>query len=230
MAKNRNRSWVAAAACSLALVAVVAGCSSTDEAVTSTGAPQSQGTSRPGGTGSTVPSGLQATAKTAPATQAPTTPLSAPPTVATQEGAPVVPSGSPETTIPDPNTTLAPPDPTVVPTIPATGDDPVLINCGTVYRANGWPTTIPIRPDAFTCLADAFAAGTPARLVDREQTDGYGGAILITTYDALGPGDLRMTVDARNAADRPQVVTVSRCTGVVADGIRLVVSGCTVTG
>ena len=223
MQVNRNRSWVATAACSLALTAAVAGCSSTDETISAGGPADTK-------PGTTAPSGLATTAKTAPASQVPTSPLSAPPTVVTEEGAPVVPSGSPQTTIPDPNTSLPAPEPTAVPTIPATGDDPAFIDCGTVYRASGWPTTFVPSPTSFSCLADAFAAGTPARLVDREQTDGFGGAILITTYDVLGPGDLRLTVDATNAADRPQVVTVSRCTDVVAEMMDLVASGCTADG
>lgn len=218
--RNRTRSWAAVAACSLALIAAMAACSSADESVSAGGIPGSA----PGTT-----SGLEVTVRTVPpgGSDGSLPPSSAAPS--SQEPAGEVPLAT-NTTIPDPNTTQTPPEPTAVPTIPASGSDPAFVDCGVVYRASGWPTTFVPSPSTFTCLADAFAAGTPARLVDREQTDGYGGAILVTTYDVLGPGSLRVTVDATQAADRPQVVTVSECTGVVAEMIRLVTSGCTVVG
>ncbi len=146
------------------------------------------------------------------------------------------PTAAPTTAAVSPPTTDADPsapdvtDTTATPTIPASGGDPVLVGCGTVHRASGWPTTFPPSPQAFTCLAGAFGTGTPARLVDREQTDGEGGAILVTTYDVLGSGRVRVTVDAREAADRAQTRTVSECTDLRAELTTVTVSACTVVG
>jgi hypothetical protein len=210
----------------VAATAVLAGCAAEQGDVAAGGSP-SAGTLATGGTATAGGSRVEA-AQSSTVVDGATAPIGAttPPPAPTNP--PVVSADGPATTIPDPNTTLPPTVPTEPPTIPASGDDPAMLDCGTLYRAAGWPTTFAMFPGAFSCLADAFTAGTPARLVDREQTDGYGGAILITTYDVLGPGQLRVTVDATQAADRPQVVTVSRCTGVVAEMQALVTSGCTV--
>jgi hypothetical protein len=219
-----------------AAVILTAGCSGSVESVTSTDAGGARGSTPNAEAKITTTSGTAldpnrpAPDTIDPATMVPQPGAAPVPPPDLPWGSPAGPSGGPNTTIPDPNTSLPTPEPPPVPTVPATGDDPAFIDCGVVYRASGWPTTFVPSPTTFACLADAFAAGTPARLVDREQTDGQGGAILVTTYDVLGPGVLRMTVDATNAADRPQVVTVSRCTGVVAEMMSLVVSGCTVTG
>jgi hypothetical protein len=132
------------------------------------------------------------------------------------------------TTIVDPD--QPPPPPPETSTIPASGQDPALLDCGILYRASGWPTTFVPSTEAIACLQGAFDAGTPARLVDRAQTDGEGGAILVTTYDVLGAGVVRVTVDARQAADRPQGITVSRCTGLASEFVTITTSGCTVIG
>jgi hypothetical protein len=100
-------------------------------------------------------------------------------------------------------------------------------DCGIVYLASGWPTTTAPSPTFASCLATGFTAGTPTRLVVRAQTDGAGGHILITTYQVLGPASVRVTEDATNAADRPQVVTVKTCTGLTVSGSSISESGCT---
>lgn len=199
-----NRSLLFAASCLVVAAALGTGCSSDTATVSSSG---TAGTGA--GTELTEPSAV--TGSTA---------------LAQLPGGTA--SGIPETTIPDPNTSLPAPDPTAAPTIPAGDQDPALLDCGTLFRASGWPTTFVPSIEAFTCLQAAFDAGTPARLVDREQTDGYGGAILITTYDVLGPGNVRVTVDAREAADRPKGITVSECTGLTAVPMTITPSGCTV--
>jgi hypothetical protein len=106
---------------------------------------------------------------------------------------------------------------------PWTGTD-----CGTIPYASGWPTTIPfpLTMGAGKCFTDAWAAGTPARLVTRDQTDGHGGHIRIVIYDILGPGQLRVTTDARQSAP-PGPVTTERCTGLAVTGNRLSPQDCT---
>lgn len=100
-------------------------------------------------------------------------------------------------------------------------------DCGIVYLATGWPTTPVPSPSLYSCLKTGWTAGTPTRLVERAQTDGLGGAILVTTYDVTGPGSLRVTEDATNAADRPQRITVSTCTGLTVGMTDVKTSGCT---
>lgn len=195
---------------------LVAGCSASDETLSSTG--------------STAPAG-RATATSAPGTAAgPGSTAAAPSTDAVGPSQATTADGVPPTTIPDPDTPVPEPTPTEPSTIPASGPDPALIDCGTIYRATGWPTTFVPSRESFECLQSAFDTGTPARLVDREQTDGEGGAILVTTYDVLGAGRVRVTVDATEAADRPQGVTVSECSGLTTEFVTITVSGCTVVG
>lgn len=209
---TRTRSLVLTATFLLG-AAALAGCSSSTESVSSTGTS--------GGTraADTVSEG---------APDDPTTPVTAPSSVPGSQSRVTKPDGTPDTTVPDPNTVPPPTVPLEPSTIPATGQDPVLLDCGTIDRASGWPTTFAPNPEPFQCLQRSFDAGTPARMVDREQTDGEGGAILITTYDVLGAGRVRVTVDAREAADRPQGVTVSECTGLTTQMITVITSGCTV--
>jgi hypothetical protein len=100
-------------------------------------------------------------------------------------------------------------------------------NCGTIAYASGWPTTflVSLETGVGQCFLDAWAAGTPARLVTRDQTDGQGGHIAITTYDVLGPGQLRVTTDGRQRAT-PQPVTTELCTGLTHDASRLHPENC----
>lgn len=208
MTGNRYRPLMLAATCLIGVGGVTA-CSGDVESVSSTGT-----ASAGAGTEETVPSAVAGSTETTTATVSPS---------AGGETAP-----SFETTIPDPNTSLPAPTPTERPTIPASGNDPAAVDCGILYRAAGWPTTLLPSVQAITCLQDAFDAGTPARLVDRAQTDGEGGAILVTTYDILGPGNVRVTVDAREAADRPRGITVSECTGLATELVTIAPSGCTI--
>jgi hypothetical protein len=99
--------------------------------------------------------------------------------------------------------------------------------CGTIAYASGWPTTlvVNIETGAGRCLLDAWAAGTPARLVTRDQTDGRGDHILIRIYDVLGTGQLRVVTDPRQTVDGGDV-TVERCTGLTHSSTRLQPEGC----
>ena len=217
----RNRSLLFATACLIGVASVGTACSASTEVRASGGdeVPSSdRSTTTTSGTGVPGPTAAAGATGTTASTY-----LVSQSEVATAGG-----GAAPETTIADPNETYPPPPVTEQPTIPASGDDPVLIDCGILYRASGWPTTFVPNLDAFTCLEAAFDSGTPARLVDREQTDGYGGAILVTTYDVLGPGRVRVNVDAREAADRPPGITVSECTGLVVVPMTITPSSCTV--
>jgi hypothetical protein len=123
------------------------------------------------------------------------------------------------------------PTPITTATTPATTPGTVAgKNCGTVYYATGWPTTpaVFIERQGGDCLRTAFLAGDPARLVTRQQTDGAGGHILITTYDVIGVSRLRVTADPTGAAE-PGPVAVSECGGLdfSSDHHSILVSDCT---
>lgn len=128
------------------------------------------------------------------------------------DGAPAGGPGSdaasgPPTTEPPPGATVPPaPSPTPLPTV-ASGS----LDCGTVRLASGWPTTFPPSPAPYECLHRAFVAAEPAQLVVRSQTDGQGGAVVVTTYVVRADGTVEVIEDASEAADRPQVVTRSVC-------------------
>jgi hypothetical protein len=99
-------------------------------------------------------------------------------------------------------------------------------DCGLIAYASGWPTTRPVRLTwDGKCFLDAWESGTPARLVTRDQTDGQGGAILIVTYDVLGPGELRVTTDPRQTV-RPGPVTTQLCTSLTHNDVRLTPADC----
>jgi hypothetical protein len=221
MNPNRNRPLLLAAACLIGTAVVAGACSSQADTVSSTGTAGIAGS-----TAGPEPSAPSAATGSTATTSAPDPAHEREVATSADGGPPSV----PETTIPDPNAPVPPPVVTEPATIPATGQDPVLLDCGIIYRASGWPTTFVPNPETFRCLQEAFDAGRPARLVDREQTDGAGGAILITTYDVLGPGRVRVTVDATEAADRPQGITISECTGLSAVPMTITTSGCTVVG
>jgi hypothetical protein len=220
MNPNRNRPLLITAVWLIGTAVMTGACSSQADTVSSTGTAGVAGPGAGAGTALVAPSAVTGSTATTAVPERADEDL-----VATADGGRTT---VPQTTIPDPNTPVPPPVVTEPPTIPASGQDPAFIDCGIIYRASGWPTTFVPNIDAFTCLQTAFDADTPARLVDREQTDGEGGAILVTTYDVLGPGRVRVTVDAREAADRPQRITVSECTGLVAVPIVVTPSGCTV--
>jgi hypothetical protein len=228
MDRNRSRTLLLSTACAVGALATVVGCSAADETVSSTGTTASTSD----GTASRSANGSAASGSTTPLTRlAPPGALDATAPSALPQDVPAQsPASIPETTITITDPNQPPPPVTEAPTIPATDQDPTLIDCGIIYRASGWPTTFMVSTSYFDCLGDAFESGTPARLVDRAQTDGMGGAILITTYDVLGPGQVRVTVDATAAADRPQVVTVSMCTGLEIASYQIEVRGCTDVG
>ena len=102
------------------------------------------------------------------------------------------------------------------------------IDCGVIAYASGWPTTFPqnLTMGAGKCFTDAWAAGTPARMVTRDQTDGEGGHIRITTYDVLGSGQLRVITDNRQSAP-PGGITTKVCTSLTATMSQLQPGGCT---
>lgn len=115
--------------------------------------------------------------------------------------------------LPPPTTATSIPATTVPPTtgpttIPGTPQD-----CGTIRYASGWPTTTAMLPSnpMIDCIRSAFASGHEAKLITREQTDGLGGHILITTYETVGVHQLVLTVDRTGALDPPHDVTRSAC-------------------
>jgi hypothetical protein len=101
--------------------------------------------------------------------------------------------------------------------------------CGTIAYASGWPTTRPVNLEidpAGRCFLDAWEAGGYMRLVTREQTDGQGGHIVITTYDVVGRAELNVYTDRRDAQP-PGGVTAEHCTGLTHDPSHLHPEGCT---
>jgi hypothetical protein len=89
------------------------------------------------------------------------------------------------------------------------------INCGIDYLASGWPTTTAPTPATFTCILDAFAAGSSAQFIEREQTDGNGGHIRVTTFQIIGVRSVKVTVDSTGAQPRGGV-TVESCGALTA--------------
>jgi hypothetical protein len=106
---------------------------------------------------------------------------------------------------------------------PLTGED-----CGVIAYASGWPTTMLVILDSGPgrCFQDAWTAGTPARLVVRDQTDGRGGHIRIDVLDVLGRDRLRVVTDLRQTAAGGGVTT-QVCTELGRSGNRFVPGGCT---
>jgi hypothetical protein len=117
------------------------------------------------------------------------------------------------------------------PPVPAGGTD-----CGIVDEMSGWPTTVtmPASQEA-TCITQAFAAGTPARLViihasnvetGRKTADGYAlPAGLLVTYVVKGPGRVEVVTDRTEAGG---TVVTQACTGLPAPnpGEALMPTGC----
>jgi hypothetical protein len=85
------------------------------------------------------------------------------------------------------------------------------LDCGRFDLAGGWPTTVTMSPLLGRCLSKAFASGASALLVVSEQTDGDGGAPVVTTYLVVGAHRVLVKVDASAAVGRPADVTVSVC-------------------
>src|SRR4051812_33620920 len=50
-------------------------------------------------------------------------------------------------------------------TIPSPPTPPGGKDCGTADDFSGWPTTMVVFADSFTCIANALAAGAPAAMV-----------------------------------------------------------------
>jgi hypothetical protein len=101
-------------------------------------------------------------------------------------------------------------------------------NCGVYSPYSGWPTTMPPNPNVnpTRCILDAWAAGTPARYVVRMATDTQAGHIVITYYDVLGAGRVRVTEDARQALPPGGTSTVV-CSTLTASGRDLHAENCT---
>jgi hypothetical protein len=90
--------------------------------------------------------------------------------------------------------------------------------CGSLNYGAGWPSTFYTSvevPGPGSCFLDAWAAGTPARLVTSVPTSGYGDRPVVTTYDVLGTGQLRVITDHRLAGGTD--VTVEHCTSLTHD-------------
>jgi hypothetical protein len=102
------------------------------------------------------------------------------------------------------------------PAIPPGGTD-----CGTVNELSGWPTTFAVTPTSFTCIADAIANGTPARMVlispgqhnsGRKTGDGFDiPTHHVVTWIVEGAGSLQQTTDS---SEDGGPVTVENCTGL----------------
>jgi hypothetical protein len=71
----------------------------------------------------------------------------------------------------------------------------------------------------------AFAAGTPARLVVFTALSGSGQPRLQTTYEVIGGGRVRVTVDPTTSLGNE--IVVSECTGLTDSGVTPQVTGCT---
>lgn len=101
-------------------------------------------------------------------------------------------------------TTSAPTDEVAVtataPSVPVGVKD-----CGTQNDLAGWPTTMLSSPDAYACIVDALAAGTPAQMSSITATDGTSGrttddgydipARRIVTWFVTGQGAVEETID-----------------------------------
>jgi hypothetical protein len=88
--------------------------------------------------------------------------------------------------------------------------------CETVDSTAGWPTTAAPARDAYTCIRDAFAAGTPAQMTSisglgdtgRKGPDGY--RVLtreIDTLRVLGKGKVRVITDTTEGGGTSTTVT-----------------------
>lgn len=104
-------------------------------------------------------------------------------------------------------TTSAPTTSGAAPSTTLVGED-----CGTLDNLFGWPTTMLWDSRPGQCLVDAFDAGTPKHLTLFEQTDGEGGHPRITTFEVIGRGSVRLTVDSTRAADGDAGVDITTCT------------------
>ena len=76
--------------------------------------------------------------------------------------------------------------------------------CGTVNALAGWPTTTAATPNAYVCILDALAAGTPAQMSTisgggdsgRKTRDGYSTPTRrIVTYRVLEKSKVQVTTD-----------------------------------
>ena len=107
-------------------------------------------------------------------------------------------------------------------------------DCGSLSALTGWPTTTQAFPERFTCIVDALARGTPARMVitsvgagnsGRRTTDGYDiPTRVVTTWLVTGPGELQQTIDRSEDGDG---VTTETCTGIDVQYNGTTATGCT---
>ena len=76
--------------------------------------------------------------------------------------------------------------------------------CDTVSSLAGWPSTVAPGPDAYACIRDAFAAGTPAQMSTitgggdggRKTQDGYDSPTRrIVTLRVLGKNEVQVITD-----------------------------------
>jgi len=100
------------------------------------------------------------------------------------------------------------------------------LDCGIQYMSWGWPTTTVAMPGTFDCILGAFTTGTSARFIQREQTDGSGGHIKITTYGVVGTRSVRVTVDSSGALP-PAGISITICTQLSYSFPRLTIGDCT---
>ena len=121
--------------------------------------------------------------------------------------------------------------PTVTPPpVPPGGTD-----CGSTNLMSGWPTTAMLPTNAYTCIVDAAASGTPARMIvisagegssGRQTADGYDiPNRRVVTWVVLGPQQVQQTTDSSEGGGN---VTTEMCTGLSepADGSPPAGTGC----
>lgn len=96
--------------------------------------------------------------------------------------------------------------------------------CNTVSSFTGWPTTAPPRPDAYTRILDAVAAGTPAQMstISGSSNSGrrtQGGGVptrRIVTLRVLGKHEVQVITDL---SEDGGTVTTKTCAGLEPDGL-----------
>ncbi|GLW35837.1 DUF4362 domain-containing protein [Actinoplanes regularis] len=95
------------------------------------------------------------------------------------------------------------------------------IDCGTFNL--GLDKELP--ESAPRCMADAAAAGTPARLQQTRLTDE--GDPIVETYTVDGRERIHLVIDTRADKYGPQTVRLLSCTQLTQRGLRLVAGNCT---
>lgn len=97
--------------------------------------------------------------------------------------------------------------------------------CDTVRALAGWPTTAAPRIDAYACILDALAAGTPAQMSTisgirdrgRKTRDGYDTPIRqVVTLRVLGKNDVQVMTDLTEDGG---TLTTKTCKGLEAGSL-----------